>query len=178
MPSDNNDDKKAKHPGGGPGGTRGGGHPGGKPGGGHPGGHPGGGHPGGHPGGKPGGGSANPMDDLDLEKLTETPEKGANGQSLDRRMFVQLLAFTGTTDTKPLIDALKKAKDVDAVLYADMNDAQGVGLMTLSETPDFFVTTLRDFLNNSPFKDLKPLPEFTMIGRTYSIGFEQRQADP
>ena len=34
------------------------------------------------------------------------------------------------------------------------------------------MTILRDFLHGSPFADLQPKPEFTMFGRTYSLGYE------
>ncbi|HMQ55836.1 MAG TPA: chlorite dismutase family protein, partial [Anaerolineae bacterium] len=45
-------------------------------------------------------------------------------------------------------------------------------LLTFSEEPDFFVTGLRELLNQAPFADLTFKPEYTMLGRTYSIGYE------
>ncbi len=102
-------------------------------------------------------------------------EKGApvNGQpqTSDRRLFVQLLAFGGCTRTEPLIDALGGAA-VDAVLYEDLNDPGGIALLTMSEDPDFFLGTLRPLLHTDPFSPLVSKPEYTMFGRTYSIGYE------
>ena len=59
-----------------------------------------------------------------------------------------------------------------ATLYLDLNDPRGVGLLTYSEEPSFFVDSLRSFLLKSPFLELTPKPEYTMLGRTYSIGYE------
>ena len=102
-------------------------------------------------------------------------EKGKDeaGQpiSLDRRLFMQFLAFGNCRNIGALLEALDGA-EIEAVLYADINDPYGVGLLTMSETPDYFVTTLREFLNCPPFVHLIPKPEYTMLGRTYTIGYE------
>ncbi len=99
--------------------------------------------------------------------------RGPDGQtiSLDRRLYMQFLAYGECTDLPSFTDALAES-GMDAVLYADINDPQGIGLLTMSEDPDFFITTLRDFLNRPPFVSLQPKPEYTMFGRTYSIGYE------
>ncbi len=47
-----------------------------------------------------------------------------------------------------------------------------MALLTLSEDPDYFVTTVRQFLNRPPFSLLPPKPEYTMLGRTYAQGYE------
>ncbi len=99
--------------------------------------------------------------------------RGPDGQpiSLDRRLYMELLVFTGAGETEPLVAALEQAP-FPAVLYADLHDPQGVGLLTMSEEPDFFVTELRAFLNRPPFQELTLKPELTMFGRTYAIGYE------
>ena len=91
--------------------------------------------------------------------------------SLDRRLFMQVLAFGGCRDMAPLVAALRDAKFPYA-LYADVNDPCGVGLATASEDPAFFPTMLRQFLCSSPFAALTLKPEYTMMGRSYSIGYE------
>lgn len=115
-----------------------------------------------------------------IEGLTDISEKGAikNGvrQELDRRLFMQLLVFTGASDTAALIEALKKS-GLDSVLYQDMNDPKGVGLLTMSEDPGFFVTGLRDFLNQGAFSSLETKSEYTMLGRTYALGHEENLED-
>ena len=99
---------------------------------------------------------------------------GGETASLDRRLFMQFLSFGG------LDSALESrlARDLEnfsatAVLYSDINDYGGTGLLTVSENPDFFVTELRRFLSDSSFAVLKPKPEYTMLGRTYSLGYEK-----
>lgn len=112
--------------------------------------------------------------------MQETPrldisEKGkdqdGNTVSMDRRLFMQFLAFGNCHNTEKLTEALTDAK-IDAALYIDINDPYGVGLLTFSEDPDFFITKLRKTLNKSPFIELTPKPEYTMLGRTYAIGYE------
>jgi chlorite dismutase len=113
--------------------------------------------------------------DIDLKELTDVREKGApregEPQVLDRRLFIQLLVFTGCRDTPELINDLEKS-GLEAVLYEDLNDPTGVGLLTLSEDPGFFVIDLRRSLNEGAFSKLTFKPEFTMIGRTYALGHE------
>lgn len=91
--------------------------------------------------------------------------------SSNRRLFMQFLAFGNCLDTKELVDKLDEA-NVDAALYADINDPYGVGIMVMSEDTDFFVSKLRSFLAQQPFPDLTLKPEYTMLGRTYSFGYE------
>jgi chlorite dismutase len=98
-------------------------------------------------------------------------ERGANQQTLDRRLFMQLQVFTGCTDTKPLVTALEASR-AEAVLYLDVNDPAGVALLSMSEDPAFFVTRLRELVNSPPFDTLIRRPEFAMLGRSYSSGFE------
>lgn len=97
--------------------------------------------------------------------------KDGRRQHLDRRLYMQLLAWGGCVDTESLISALRAA-GLDAVLYADVNDPGGVGLLTISEDPDCFVGPLRRLLQEPAFRSLTPKPEFTMLGRTYALGYE------
>lgn len=103
--------------------------------------------------------------------LSEKGQKDGYPISLDRRLFMQFLAFGECRDTQTPCDALREA-DVAGMLYADLNDPTGIGLLTLSEEPDWFVDTLRSVLMTAPFVGLLPKPEYTMLGRTYTIGYE------
>lgn len=91
---------------------------------------------------------------------------------LNRRLFMQLYAFGGCQDATMLVTSLRR-QPFGSVLYLDLNDPRGVALLTFSEQPDFFVTELRAYLNQSPFADLIPKPEYTMFGRTYALGNEE-----
>jgi chlorite dismutase len=98
-------------------------------------------------------------------------EHGANEQVSERRLFMQLQAFGGCLDAKPLVRALEAGR-VDGALYQDVNDPRGVAVLAISEDPAFFPGGLREILNAEPFGGLPLKPEFTMIGRTYASGFE------
>lgn len=110
----------------------------------------------------------------DLED-TDIREKGrtATGEIIatDRRLFMQFMAFGDARDTGALIRALEDAR-IAGVLYEDINDPRGVGLLTFSESPDYFLDEVRGFLTRGPFGDLTPKPEHTMLGRTYTVGYE------
>src|SRR3954453_16893499 len=94
----------------------------------------------------------------DLESVDVT-EKGRSpsGEVItsNRRMYMQFLAYGDVKDTSALISALKMA-GVDAVLYEDINDPTGVGLLTLNEAPERFIEAYRPLLNSKPFAELTP----------------------
>jgi len=92
-------------------------------------------------------------------------------QKSDRRLFMQFLAFGGCADTAPLADTLARAK-ISGALYEDMNDPRGIGLLTLNEDPDFFLDRVRPVLNEPGFSELSQKPDYTLLGRTYAIGYE------
>jgi chlorite dismutase len=99
-------------------------------------------------------------------------ERGAGGRVSDRRLFMQLQVFGGCADAKPLASALEASR-LEAVLYADVNDPRGVGVLTMAEDPAAFVGAYRDLLSAEPFASLAPRAELTMLGRTFASGFEQ-----
>jgi hypothetical protein len=110
------------------------------------------------------------LDEPDVSEHGRTAEGEVT--SLDRRLFMQLQAFGGAGKSARLISALEAA-GIESVLYEDVNDPTGIALLALSETPDTFVDRLRGFLQASPFAELDPKPEYTMLGRTYAIGHEE-----
>ncbi|MEE8574470.1 MAG: chlorite dismutase family protein, partial [Thermodesulfobacteriota bacterium] len=117
----------------------------------------------------------------DPKKIVEDlSEKGAavDGiqQTSERRLFMQFLAFDGCRDSAILIKSLE-GSGFGAVLYADINDRYGIGLLTWSEDPDFFVGDFRSFLKEGPFADLTRKDEYSMLGRTYSLGHERSLDD-
>ncbi len=99
--------------------------------------------------------------------------RGPDGQtvSLDRRLYMELLAFGGSTDVRSLAAALD-ASGLEGVLYEDVHDPRGVGLLLFAEDPDALVSA-RGFLNRPPFGDLELKPELAMLGRTYAVGYER-----
>jgi chlorite dismutase len=101
----------------------------------------------------------------------DVQERGANQQASDRRLYMQLHAFGGCLDPKPLVRALESSR-IEAVLYQDVNDPRGIGVLAMSEDPAFFVAAWRELLTAEPFAGLAHKPELTMFGRTYASGFE------
>jgi hypothetical protein len=110
----------------------------------------------------------------------ELRERGGakNGvpQFSDRRLFVQLTAFSGCRDARGLLGALD-ATGVDCVVYEELNDPTGVAVLAMSEDPGLFVAKLRPALVSGPFSGLTVKPEFSMLGRTYSLGYEPELED-
>jgi Chlorite dismutase len=102
--------------------------------------------------------------------------RGGQQQAFDRRLFMQLLAFGQVRDSAELAGALESG-GFEGVLYQDVNDPHGVGLLTLNEQPDFFVSLLRAFLAAPPFSKLVFKPDYAMLGRTYALGHEPELED-
>jgi chlorite dismutase len=109
---------------------------------------------------------------MEPDVKADVRERGAGGQTSDRRLFMQLQVFGGCADAKPLIGALEASR-LDAVLYHDVNDPRGVGILAMTEDPVALVGAYRELLTTEPFAALRHRPELTMLGRTYSSGFEQ-----
>lgn len=97
--------------------------------------------------------------------------KGGQPQRSDERLFMQLLAFGGCPDAGVLGPHLAAA-GATAVVYEDLNDPRGVGVLAMSRSPSDFVDVLRPALKSGPFASLVQKPEFTMFGRTYALGYE------
>jgi chlorite dismutase len=97
--------------------------------------------------------------------------KDGQPQRSNERLFMQFMALGGCANATPLADTLARAK-ISGVLYEDLNDPRGVGLLTFSEDPDFFLDRVRPVLNGPGFSTLVQKPHYTMLGRTYSIGYE------
>ena len=114
-------------------------------------------------------------------------------QTSTRRLFVQLHVFTdcqppqepvagGPDRAAPLAEdqspdrvvADVRRSGLDAVVYADVNDPRGIGVLLMSEDPALFAEEGRSLFWSRSFRSLTPRREMTMIGRTYSSG---READ-
>lgn len=107
-------------------------------------------------------------------------ERGVNAEgkpdSLNRRLFMQFSAYGGCKD----IEAIKRRLEQDSpqvVLYQDINDPQGIGLAAFCEDPSYLVDEFHTLLATDEFAGLTLKPEFTMLGRTYSIGYERDLED-
>lgn len=104
------------------------------------------------------------------------PKDGAP-QEMDRRVFMQLLVFripegsSVGSQQEALGKALQQG-DVASVVYADVNDPRSIGLLTWSEDPALFVDQVRPLFEREPLSAWSLRPDMTMIGRSYSSGYE------
>ncbi|MEO7272245.1 MAG: chlorite dismutase family protein [Vicinamibacterales bacterium] len=102
--------------------------------------------------------------------------KNGEPQRSDERLYMQMLAFTCCTDVAAAAAHLDQA-GVPGILYEDLNDPQGIGLLTVATSPDVFVDVVRPACTTGAFTGYRLKPEFTMFGRTYAIGYEPDLAD-
>lgn len=104
-------------------------------------------------------------------------ERDGKPQVSDRRLFMQLLAYECAPDLAPadaaqaLREALGRAR-IGAVVYEDVNHPAGFAVLSFSEQPLDFVEKLRPELGSSKLRGLRLREPFTMLGRTYSTGYE------
>ena len=97
--------------------------------------------------------------------------KDGQPQRSDDRLFIHLLVFGGSRDTRAVATYISNA-GIAAVVYEDLNDPRGIGVLTFSQEPGHFLDVVRPLLNAGPFERLELKPAFTMFGRTYSLGYE------
>jgi hypothetical protein len=104
-------------------------------------------------------------------------KKGAERQSMDRRLYMQLLVLdapagqAGDDLARRLGEACASA-GVAGVIYADAMAPQGVGLLTWSEDPAHFVRSVRPLFAREGVSKATLRSDFAMIGRTYATGHE------
>ncbi len=107
--------------------------------------------------------------ELDLRE-NGAPKEGAVQKS-SRRLFMQFQAFGQVSNAEAVVQALRQS-GLESVLYDDVHDPRGIGVLILAEDPDVFVTAARQFFLGPVFSQLTPKPEFTLLGRTYGLGRE------
>lgn len=114
---------------------------------------------------------------LEIPKIEEFGgEKDGVKQSMNTRLFMQLHVFTKSRNTEAIKNSLISS-GIQAVLYEDVLDPQGIGVLFMHENPDFFVKEVRTVLSCDPFASLQYRPEMTMFGRTYALGHEKDLED-
>lgn len=111
----------------------------------------------------------------------DVSERGAardgKPQVMDRRLFMQLLVLDGRRAERPdalasgLCAALER-RGAGAVVYENVNDPWGFGVLSFSEDPADFTGKVRPALTDPELRGLRLRPELTMLGRSYSSGFE------
>ena len=100
-----------------------------------------------------------------------------NPQTLNQRLFMQLLVYSVAQDQSPdvLITRLGEVFEEQGcagVIYRDVNDPRGIGVLSWSVEPAHFVTKVRGILLEPAFSGLTLRNEFSMLGRSYATGYE------
>jgi chlorite dismutase len=104
-------------------------------------------------------------------------ERDGKPQVMNRRLFMQLLVFDCTGELgapeseRALVSSLER-RGIAAVVYHDVNNPRGLALLTWSEDPAHFVTHVRPMFAEQDLQGLELKPDLTMLGRSYSSGFE------
>jgi hypothetical protein len=106
--------------------------------------------------------------------------KGHGGQpvqAMNRRLFMQLVAYECEAGLDPAraIGTLGNVLDergATGVIYADVNNPRGIALLSWSEEPADFVSKVRPAFAHPGLNGLRSLPSLSMLGRTYSTGYE------
>jgi hypothetical protein len=97
--------------------------------------------------------------------------KGGEPQRSDDRLFMQLLVFGQCSNSTAALNDLQDLS-IEAIVYEDLNDPRGIAVLAFSRDPNAFVDALRPALRHGAFASMTLKPEFTMFGRTYSLGYE------
>ena len=98
-------------------------------------------------------------------------------QVLEKRLFMQLTVYETDKKLSPAdslsnLAAALKRRNVPSVVYEDVNNPFGLGVLSWSEEPLDFATKLRAVFGEPEASGLTLVREFTMLGRTYSTGYE------
>jgi len=104
-------------------------------------------------------------------------ERDGTPQIIDRRLFMQLLVFEAAEnltagDAVRNVSAALVRRNVPSVVYEDVNNPRGFAVLSWSEEPLDFATKLRPVFGDPEASGSRLVREYTMLGRTYSTGFE------
>lgn len=101
-------------------------------------------------------------------------EKGRSAEgkpvALDRRLFMQFMVYRNV-NIDLLVEQFENIS-AQAVIYQDLSDSKSIGIMVYCENPSYIVDQIQPILNRTEFAEMEYREEFTMVGRTYSIGYE------
>lgn len=114
---------------------------------------------------------------LNLDLTERAGDHVGRPQALHTRLFAQLMVFGCERDARPssaipTLRDLLAARGVSGVIYEDIHDPRGIGLLSWSEDPCDFLTRTRAALQHRTLGDLRLRPGYSMLGRTYATGYE------
>lgn len=89
-----------------------------------------------------------------------------------RCLYMQLHVFTDCGDQGGIRNAVQ-ASGLTSVIYQNVNDPRGVGVVFATSSADELLDRAGETLRAGPFRDCTQVPSFTMLGRTYLVGYER-----
>lgn len=110
-----------------------------------------------------------------VDVLEHGAVKDGQPQTVDRRLFMQLLVIEDRTGPGSVVpgrirESIER-RNVGVVLYEDVNDPWSFGVLSWSEDPAAFTDVVRPALLEH--RSVRLRSDMTMLGRTYSTGYEQ-----
>jgi chlorite dismutase len=99
-------------------------------------------------------------------------------QTMDRRLFMQLLPFRCHDGASPsgavgkAVEGMTRA-GCAGVVYEDVNDPASFAVLLWSESPHDLLERRKPLYEHDLCGCAAPRAEATMLGRTYSVGYEQ-----
>lgn len=99
--------------------------------------------------------------------------RGDVKQSMNRRLFMQLQVFSAPAGGVDMAEGALKNATMPGVVYADVHDPRGVGILSWSEDPADFITKLRPEVDALCGQGFELKPDYSMLGRSYALGHEQ-----
>ncbi|WP_394833485.1 chlorite dismutase family protein [Pendulispora rubella] len=98
-------------------------------------------------------------------------------QSMNRRLFMQLLAFdvpvdVNANDVASELGKLLRSRNIPGVIYADTMSPRGLGLLSWGEDPSHFVRAVRPLFTEPFLRSVTLRQDMAMLGRSYSTGHE------
>lgn len=103
-------------------------------------------------------------------------ERGANDTTSDRRLYIQFYAATtregAAMPTASELSPVLRERGLVSALYEDARDPRGYGVAMASERPHELVEAARKLFAQPAWDRLVIREPYTMMGRTYSIGYE------
>lgn len=107
--------------------------------------------------------------------MTATTQAGIADSGADATigcLFMQLQVFTDCADHGAIIEAVR-ASGLTAAVYENVNDPRGAGIVVATEDANELLDRGAEMFRAGPFRDCTPVPSFTMLGRTYLVGYER-----
>lgn len=123
------------------------------------------------------GGAVTEQGETKLNMAERAGHHTGNPQELNSRLFMQLFVYdcdygASLDEAVEAIAQGMRAQGKPVVIYADVSNPRGLGVLTFSEDPDDLVMPLRKTFDNPLLSTLALRTEMTMLGRSYATGYE------